>query len=165
MSRIASAATALLSGVLLAGCGFTPLYASRGVSPALSAIQVNAPKGRAGFLIGEQLGDALATDRSAPPRYRLDVVVREQRFSRGLSAANVALRYETHVTVSYQLIELGLGKVITSGSEPIEVTYAAADQPYEGIAAQQDAQVRAAADAAQRIRVDLATFFAGQSLK
>ena len=162
VNRFLSAAAALAL-LALTACGFTPLYATPGVSPQLSAIQVNAPKGRAGFLLGEQLNDALATDRSAPPRFRLDLVIREHRYSRGLTVDNVARRYENHVTITYELYDLLAGKVVKAGLEPIEVTYAASDQPYAGISAQKDAQERAAADAAQRIRVDLGAYFAAKS--
>jgi hypothetical protein len=43
---------------------------------------------------------------------------------------------------------------------PSSVTYDAADQPYAAIAAQQDAQDRAAAEAARRIQLDLAAWLA-----
>ena len=162
MSRLLNAAAALAL-LTLTACGFTPLYATRGVSPGLSSIQVNAPKGRTGYLLGEQLNDALATDRTAEPRYRLDLTVHEQRYARGLTVDNVARRYENHVSITYELYDLVLGKVVKAGFEPVEVTYAASDQPYAGIAAQQDAQERAAADAAQRIRVDLSAYFAAKN--
>ena len=42
------------------------------------------------------------------------------------------------------------------------VTYDSADQPYAGIAAQSDGERRAAEQVAQRIRIDLASFFASQ---
>jgi len=162
VSRLLSAAAALAL-LALTACGFTPLYATPGVSPSLSAIQVNAPKGRTGFLLGEQLNDALATDRTAPPRYRLDLVIHEHRYNRGLTIDNVARRYENHVLVTYTLVDLVGGKVVKAGSAPVEVTYAASDQPYAGVAAQEDAQERAAADAAQRIRTDLGAYFAAKS--
>jgi len=73
----------------------------------------------------------------------------------------VAQRYEMHVRVTYSLTAVGQPtKVLTSGIDPVEVSYAETDQPYAGIAAQQDAQQRAAATSAQHIRVDLAEYFA-----
>jgi LPS-assembly lipoprotein len=163
VSRLLSAAAVALTLLALSACGFTPLYATPGVTPSMASIQVNAPKGRTGFLLGEQLNDALATDRTAPSRYRLDLVVHEHRYNRGLTIDNVARRYENHVLITYSLIDLISGKVVKSGSEPIEITYAATDQPYAGIAAQQDAEERAAAEAAQRIRLDLGVYFAAKS--
>ena len=163
MHRLDAAAAGAVALLALTGCGFTPLYATPGVSPSMAAIQVHAPKGRIGFLLAEQLNDDLAVDPSAPPRYRLDLVIREHGYSRGLTINNVARRDENHVTVTYSLVDLVGGKVIKTGSAPVEVTYPVADQPYAGVAAQQDAQQRAAAEAAQRIRVDLAAYFSAKS--
>ena len=149
-----------LAAAVLGGCGFTPLYATRGVSAGLSDIQVNVPHGRTAFLLGESLNDALAHDLDTPPAYRLNVTLLEKRYPRGLRQDNTADRYETHVIVSYQLVEISSGKVLKTGSEPVEVSYAASGQPYAGIVAQQDAQKRAADEAATRIRTSLGAYFA-----
>jgi LPS-assembly lipoprotein len=148
------------AALLLSACGFTPMYATPGVTPGLSAVEVHVQHGRAAFLIGEDLNDALARDHDRPALYRLEIAVEEHRYPRGLTINNVAQRYETHVNVTYQLIEIATGKLLTTATEPIELTYDAANQPYAGVAAQQDAQVGAANEAAQRIRIDLADYFA-----
>ncbi len=152
-----------LAATALGGCGFTPLYATPGVSGGLSAIQVSVPHGRTAFLLGEDLDDAFARDRDKPAAYRLDVGLIEKRFARGLRQDNTADRYESHLIVNYQLVEIDNGNVLTSGSEPVEVSYAASGQPYAGIIAQQDAQKRAADQAAQRIRVSLGAYFASRA--
>lgn len=157
------AAAIALAAAMLGGCGFTPLYATPGVSAGMSAIQVDVPHGRTAFLLGEDLNDAFARDRDKPAAYRLNVTLIEKRYPRGLRADNAADRYEAHLIVNYQLIEIGSGKVLTTGSEPVEVSYAASGQPYAGIVAQQDAQKRAADQVAQRIRVSLGAYFAGQA--
>jgi LPS-assembly lipoprotein len=149
----------------LGGCGFTPLYAAPGVSPGLSAIEVHAPQGRTAYLLGQDLNDAFARDHSAPPVYRLNFTVSERRYPRGLRIDNVATLYETHVTVGYQLVEIATGRLIKAGTEPIQVDYDVADQPYSGIAAQQNSQERAAQEAAQRIRIDLAVYFTSLAKK
>lgn len=153
----------LLAAVTLGGCGFTPLYGTLGVSGGLSSIKVNVPQGRTAFLLGEDLDDAFGRDRDKAAVYRLDISLLEKRYPRGLRVDNTADRYEAHLVVSYQLVEMGTGKVLKAGSEPVEVSYAASGQPYAGIVAQQDAQKRAADQAAQRIRVSLASYFAGQA--
>jgi|GEM_PF-197225 LPS-assembly lipoprotein len=147
----------------LAGCGFTPLYATPGVSPALSSVEVVTPDGRLGHLLGEDLRDNLAIDRSAPPRYRLALAVDEQRYARGFSTEEVATWYELSVRVSYSLIDAGTGQTLTAGVTPVHVSYNAVNDPYAGIVAQQDGQKRAAAEAAQRIRIELASWFAGRA--
>jgi LPS-assembly lipoprotein len=147
----------------LAACGFTPLYGVPGVNSGLSSIAVTVPHGRTAFLLGQDLEDQLARDRSAPAAYRLDLKVQEHQYPRGLQVTGVASRYETHVTVTYQLIELASGKVLKSAVEPIEVSYAATALPYASVSAQQNAQERAASVAADHIRVALAVYFAGRA--
>ncbi len=156
-------ALAAVAAAGLAGCGFTPLYAAPGVSSGLSSIAVTVPHGRTAFLLGQDLEDQLARDRGAPAIYRLDLKVQEHQYPRGLQVTGVATRYESHVTVTYQLIELATGKVLKSAVEPIEVSYASSDQPYAEVSAQEDAQARAASTAADHIRVALAVYFAGRA--
>jgi LPS-assembly lipoprotein len=152
-----------LAAITLGGCGFTPLYATPKTEAGLSSIQVNVPHGRTAFLLGEDLDDAFARDRDKPATYRLDVTLLERRYARGLRQDNTADRYESHLIVSYQLVEIDSGKVLKTGSEPVEVSYAASGEPYAGIAAQQDAEQRAADQAAQRIRITLGAYFASRA--
>jgi len=152
-----------LAAIMLGACGFTPLYATPGVSPALSRIEVVAPHGRTAFLLSKSLDDAFAKDRDAPPLYKMTIQVTERTYPRGLTLNNVAERYESHIRVAYDLIELSTGKTIKSSVEPVEVTYGSTNQPYAGIEAQQNAEERAADEAAQRIRIDLGVFFANRA--
>ena len=152
-----------LGGVSLGGCGFTPLYATPQVGSGLSAIQVKVPHGRTAYLLGESLDDAFARDRSIAPVYRLDITLIDKRFARGLRQDNTADRYESHLIVNYSLVQIDNGRVLKTGSEPVEVSYAASGLPYAGITAQQDSEQRAADQAAQRIRIDLGIFFAHQA--
>ena len=145
----------------LGACGFTPLYAEQGVSPGLSAVEVITPEGRIGHLLSEDLQDNFATARGKPPLYRLAMAIDEKRYARGLTFEQVATWYELSLRVSYSLIEISSGKTLTTGVMPVSVSYNAANDPYAGIVAQQNGQQRAAADAAQRIRVELASYFAG----
>jgi len=146
----------------LGACGFTPLYAAPGVGPSLSAIQVVAPPGRTGYLIRERLDDALVKDRGAPPRYRMNLQLSESRYPRGLRVDNVATRYEYVLTAAYTLTALPSGAPAKVGSVRVELTYDSADQPYASVAAQQDAQERAADEAARRIQLELAVWLATQ---
>jgi LPS-assembly lipoprotein len=159
------ALAAICIAASLGGCGFTPLYARPGVTADMTAIQVNVPRGRTAFLLGEDLNDAFARDRRKPAVYRLDISLIEKRYPRGLRLDNTADRYEAHLIVNYNLVDIGTGKTVTQGSEPVEVSYAAAQQPYAGIAAQQDAEKRAADEAAQRLSMRLGAYFASQSGK
>lgn len=156
-----TAAALGLGALTLGGCGgFIPLYAAQGVSTRMAAIEVSRPDGRTGFLMGQYLDDELAKDRNQAPVYRLVLKTQETRIPRGIRVDNVASRYEVDVATTYTLVEIATRKIVTSGLVKINVTYASADQPYAGIAAEQDGQQRAAEQSAERIRLELATYFA-----
>jgi LPS-assembly lipoprotein len=160
MGMIERLAAVLAACLLVSACGFVPLYGQAGVGEGMAAIQVKVPQGRSAYLVRESLDDALGHDARQQPSYRLDVSVDERRFARGLRIDNVANRYELQLKVGYSLVNIKTGSVLLTGSVPVAVTYDSADAPYGGITAQQDGQKRAASDAAQQIRLELARFFA-----
>jgi LPS-assembly lipoprotein len=145
---------------LVGGCGFTPLYASPGVSSGLSTIEVVAPQGRVAYLIREDLDDALAHNKTEPPTWRLEISLAQTRSPRGLSLTDVAERYDLGLTVKYTLTDVTTGKVAHSGQVSSQVSYDEANAPYAGIAARQDSQERVASDAARRIQIELAAWLA-----
>jgi len=151
-----------LATLALSACGFRPLYAEPGVALGLSDIDVPSPRGRAGYLVSQALNDALAT-RPGASGWRLDLDLSEQRFPRGLRVDNVATRYEYVLTAAYTLRAGATGEPAKTGRVRVELTYDSADQPYASITAQQDAQERAAAEAARRIQLELAAWFADQA--
>jgi LPS-assembly lipoprotein len=154
---LAAATTALALG----GCaGFQPLYAQPEVVKNLASIQVNAPSGRTGYLIRQHLDDAFAKDHAAAATYAMDLQLGEARYPRGVRIDNVATRYEYVLTANYILKSLPSGALAKRGSVRVELTYDSADQPYASISAQQDAQDRAADEAARRIELELAVWLA-----
>jgi LPS-assembly lipoprotein len=154
------------SALALAGCaGFQPLYGERAVVKNLASIQVTAPQGRAGYLIRQHLDDAFAKDHSAAPAYTMDLSLGEARYPRGVRIDNVATRYEYVLTANYILKSQPSGAVAKQGQVRVELTYDSADQPYASIAAQQDAQDRAADEAARRIELELAVWLANNHSK
>lgn len=160
MSRILILAAAT-SALLLSGCaGFQPLYAQTEVTKNLAAIQVEAPSGRTGYLMRQHLDDAFAKDHSAAPAYTMELGVGEARYPRGVRIDNVATRYEYVLTASYVLRDVKTRAVAKQGQVRVELTYDSADQPYASISAQQDAQDRAAEQAARRIEMELAVWLA-----
>src|SRR6185312_13486657 len=128
----------LLLAPALGGCGFTPLYATGGVSPDMSAIRVVTPAGRTGHLLSEDLQDDLATARGQEPRYQLDLAIDEKRYARGLTFEQVATWYELSIRVSYSLRDIASGKSLTAGVVPVSVSYNAANDPYAGVVSQQN---------------------------
>ena len=156
--RLCGLLVGLTSVATLGACGFTPMYATPGVPAGLSSIDVKAPQGRVGFLLRQDLDDALGHDKLAAPRWRMEMTIDQTRDPRGLTLQDVAERYVLGILVSYKLIDASSGKVVHSGKVASQISYDAADAPYAGIAARQDSQQRAASDAAQKIEIQLAAW-------
>jgi LPS-assembly lipoprotein len=163
LKALLGAALAVAFAAPLGGCGFTPLYAEPGAAAGLTHIQVVAPKGRVGYLLGEDLDDALGRAKGDAPQYRLEMVLDQTRSSHGITENATAQRYELDLTVIYTLIDISTGKVATTGQVVSDISYDSADQPYAGIAARQDTQDRLASDAAQKIQVQIAAWMAGHA--
>lgn len=144
----------------LGGCGFTPLYAAPGVTSKLATVDVIAPQGRTGYLIRQHLDDALARNHNVPATYAMHLSLGEARYPRGIRTDNVASRYELVLTADYTLTNLPAGDVAKKGRVRVEITYDSADQPYASIAEEQDAEDRAAEQAAERIQMEVATWLA-----
>lgn len=151
MRRLVLAAVSLAG---LAGCGFTPLYGEAGVGGSLSRIAVTTQDDRLGYRVREQLEDALGRDGSQAPLWRLETAIDQERRPLGRRIDDTAARYELTVRGAWTLTPLNGGEPV-SGVETVTTTYAAADQPYAAIAAQQDGEERAAAELARLIRLDL----------
>lgn len=152
--RARAAGLVALAGLILAGCGFTPLYGDAGVGSSLSRIAVTTQDDRLGYRVREQLEDALGRDAARPPLWRLETTVEQSRRPLGRRIDDTASRYELTVRGRWTLTPVGGGLPLT-GAETVTTTYAAADQPYAAIAAQQDGEERAAAELARLIRLDL----------
>lgn len=146
--------TVLGASLAVSACGFTPIYAEPGVGSSLRRIAVSTQDDRLGYRLREQLEDALAWDRSATPLYRLTTQVEQNRRSLGRRIDDTATRYELTVKAAWTLTPAAGGTPVT-GVETVTTTYAAADQPYAAIAAQQDGEERAASELARLIRLDL----------
>lgn len=152
--------TLTLAAAALGGCaGFQPLYGETAVSSQLASIDVQAPEGRTGYLMRQHLDDAFARNRGAPTTYTMQLGLSEARYPRGVRIDNVATRYEYVLNASY-ILRNAQGGVAKQGNVRVELTYDSADQPYASISAQQDAQDRAAQEAARRIELELAVWLA-----
>ena len=150
-----------IAGLMLAGCGFTPMYGDAGGGAGLSRIAVTTQDDRLGYRVREQLEDALGHDASQAPLWRLQTVVEQSRRPLGRRIDDTATRYELTVRGAWTLTPAA-GGLPLSGVETVTTTYAAADQPYAAIAAQQDGEERAAAELARMIRLDLMRVLSGQ---
>ena len=149
---------AILACLLLAGCGFHPLYASR-TAPQLASVYVEPIPERDGYEMRNQLIDLFNSDgQEAGKRYRLTVTLNEA--SQGIALQNDATitRYNQTLDAKFTLSD-AQGTTLYQGQQSELTAYNVVQSPYATLAAQQDASKRAAQDLAERIRLQLAVWF------
>lgn len=170
---------AIAGCLLLGGCGFHPLYAvpdmPKGAMQAhLRSIYVEPVPEKLGYELRNQLIDLLdGQSEAAGARYRLKVMlttkseaigVQSQPAPGGLTQTAIT-RYNDKITAEYELVDPASNAVVAKGVETGLTSYNVLSSPYATLAVQQDADRRAAEDIADRIRIDLAVWFAQQAKK
>jgi LPS-assembly lipoprotein len=131
----------LLGGAALAGCGFTPAYGPGGAAHRLqNAILVEAPEGRAGYLLQREIEDRLG--RGQPGRFGLSYAIDLERKPIAISARNVTTRYDLLGTVTYALRNKADGAVVISGKAESFTSYSASGSTVATQAAERDAEAR-----------------------
>lgn len=169
----------LTLGVIVSGCGFHPLYATPGMpngamQASLRSIYVEPVPERLGYQLRTRLTDLLdGKSEAAGARYVLRIVMTTQSEAIGVQSQTTntgvtqtaITRYNDKVTAEYDLIDTKTNQVATHGVETGLTSYNVLSSPYSTLAVQQDADRRAAEDIADRIRVDLAVWFAQQAKK
>ncbi|HEY4077719.1 MAG TPA: LPS assembly lipoprotein LptE [Rhizomicrobium sp.] len=150
---------AVIAGcVLLAGCGFHPMYGGQ-VAPQMSSIFVEPIEERDGYELRNTLIDLLQSDgKRAGKKYNLKITLSES--SQGIALQNDATitRYNTTLDAKYALTDAA-GNVVTQGTQNELSAYNVVQSPYATLSAQQDSTKRAAQDMAERIRLDLGVWF------
>ena len=93
----------------LSACGFTPLHATGG-GASVKNVRVEAVQDdEISFLLKQSLRDRIS---GASPQYTLVLTPKLSRSSLGISADDVASRYDLNLRVDYQLRENKSGKVL-----------------------------------------------------
>jgi LPS-assembly lipoprotein len=131
----------VLAGLVLTGCGFTPVYGPQGSAEGLhGAIAVDPPRDAEGFVYVRQLEGRLGV--ADAPRYRLtsELALREQEL--GITSDQVITRYQLIGAAEFSLIDMATNKVAVAGSVNTFTSYSATGTPVATRAAQTDAQDR-----------------------
>lgn len=149
--------------LLLAGCGFEPLYGENELATAteerLAQISVNPIEDRVGQLVRIALTNRLTPTRPAPrPQYTLRVTLNESKTSLAVEKDSSATRANLTLLASFVLVVNGSGERLTTGSVRSVNSYDIVDSDYATLAAESDARRRGATDIADGIVDRLAIF-------
>jgi LPS-assembly lipoprotein len=159
------AIVAIFSASALAGCGFRPLYGSRGIGPGtaaeLEAITIPEPKTRLTQLIRN---DLLSTMRpvGTTTREKYTLVLQPETFEQD-AIVNLDSRVErktVNVRVAFNLVEASSGRQLYAAKTFSLVSYDRTGQGFADLQAQTNAVERAAHEISTDIRTRLAAHFA-----
>jgi LPS-assembly lipoprotein len=145
-------------GVILSACGFQPVYAPPGSGPsigaqAIGAVIVEEIPERTGFFLKQALERRFgpASAASSLPARAMKVELERTFVGIALQQDNVGVRTELRVVATWALSDGTDASRDLRGLTEVMVAYDQLDQPYGDIAAQSDAEERAASLLAERI--------------
>jgi LPS-assembly lipoprotein len=179
MKNAAVLVLGLILAPMLGACGFHPLYAvpdmpGGSMQAVLRTIYVEPVPDRLGYQMRNKLIDLIdGQSEAGGARYRLRITlttkseaigVQSQTTTSGVTQTAIT-RYNDTLKADYELVDAASNKVLNKGTETGLSAYNVLASPYGTLAVQQDADRRAAEDIADRIRIDLAVWFAQQAKK
>ncbi len=162
---LSALALPLLTAPILTGCGFTPMHGtSLGANTDKFqdiSIQINdgrdAGDKEAGFLVMQRLRDRIGENTG---KHILDLTPRLRRQRLGISADDVASRYDSILEMDYKLLDAKSGKILERGKVKGISTFGAPIDPYGIVAADNNAKQQTAKEVADRLLVKLAGYYA-----
>lgn len=148
----------LIAGLtlLLAACGFQPMYAPGDGANAIGPVQIAEIEGKTGHVLRTELTRILAVENDGSPPANLEITLTEQVTPLGIRRDESATRAELRLTANYILTPPQAGARVMRGSVFTVVNYDIPTAAFGEIAAQDDARERAAETMAQRFRAELA---------
>lgn len=144
---------ALMLPLALAACGLQPMYAGGGngaVAQGLAGIEVPPIEGKGGWLIRNALVDRLG-QKSAVPRYRLDVRLDDKLEGLGLLTDDTIGRERRTLRARYQLVDAANGEIVLDATAGSDAGIDIVSSEYATIAAEQTALENLAKVVADRI--------------
>jgi LPS-assembly lipoprotein len=160
-----SAILLMVAALVLAGCGYRPMYGSSatnpGVAGSLAAISIPEPTDRPGQLIRNELISSMQAGKGEE-KYLLNLTTTVADNGVIQKKQPAVTREAILITTNYELIDRATGKVVTKGTTFARVPYDVIRQPFADMQAQKDATERAAREVGADIRTRLAAYFSKQ---
>lgn len=153
--------------LLLAGCGFQPLYgdkASVETTTEMASIKIAPINERVGQLLRNHLLDNI-NPRGEPSqvRYRLDVIVAESKSELAVRKSELATRSNMVLTAQYKLVDAKTGANILGRTSTVTASYNLLTNEFATLAAEADARERGTKELSDDITRQLALFFRSQN--
>lgn len=159
-------AIVLAAALLLAGCGFRPLYGTaslpEGATAAFASVRIDPivatnDSDRIGFLLSDALDTALhAPGVKAEARYVLTLKLADERRGLGVQDDASITRYNYRLAAEWTLTPVGAEMPLASGTAQTTASYNVVDSQYSTLVARGDAEKRAAREIAEQIKLRVA---------
>ncbi|MEM7398010.1 MAG: hypothetical protein AAF354_03615 [Pseudomonadota bacterium] len=161
-------AVAALAGLLLAGCGFQPLYGTNSttasgarLTEAMAAVDVQPIPGRVGQKVRNELIFAnTGGGQAAPPRYKLSIALKERDIQQLVQVTGSAQGQVYQLQATYKLTDIASGRVIHEGKAISRAPYTRFQEVFANVRARYDAEDRAAKTVSDSIKSQLASYLA-----
>lgn len=151
--------------LLLAGCGYQPLYATRadGTSVVQDLAQVNVEQqdSRVGQMVrNEIVKSTRPAGTSAPDRYYLKFVTKGDATTLIDTSDTVHRRVAYNLTAKFNLVDAQTQQTVFSGQAFSKVPYDRLNASFSNVQARTNAEEQAARQVGQEMRTRLAAFLA-----
>ena len=165
-----SRALVLVGVLLIAACGFRPLYQKSADNPGVveDFAQVKIlnvrTQNRRNARLGQKMHSIL-TDRLNPeglarrPQYRLEVDIRVSKARTGVQITDEATRARLTVSATFRLLNSTGKEVLTTGTERSENSYNVVESEFATLSAENDAADRAVRQISDAIKLRLGIYF------
>ena len=156
----------LLMSLGLAGCGFQPLYGSRGAGggpaavPEMALISISPIGDRGGQMLRNELRDRLVpTGIPGKPRWRLDVSLTETTSDLVILRDATATFAKLVGDAKWVLVDLANEAPVTKGRNRRIASFSISSSEFASLQAQEDARRRVMTAIAEDIRLRLGLYF------
>lgn len=165
-SRFAAVLFCAMTGAVLAGCGFEPVYGTRqGVETTaeMASIRVDPIEERVGQLLRNNLLDSL-NPRGEPAqiKYRLLTQVTESKQELAIRKSELATRSNLNLTATYRLYDVDRKAYVMTRTSTVAASYNLLTNEFATLAAEADARERGVRDLSDDITRQIALYFRGQ---
>jgi LPS-assembly lipoprotein len=162
--RLAAAAACLV----LAGCGFHPLYSDGSMNGDLAkqmaAIQVMQISEHYGQVMTNNLSDGLNPHSlRVPATYKLEVALREGTYQYATRADGTPSRSALQLSATWLLRRISDNQIVTKGSVKASNGYDVLPNDYANVVTGNTDELRAVHDLSDQIQLSVADYLTGQS--
>lgn len=156
---------ALILSLMLAACGFKPLYEAGGSSAEMQAQLAGVEVGPIADRLGQIMRNRLVARLNAgtKPEYRLDVVLTQSSETFGVRPDTATTQEQLTLVADIQLIKFGAEEPVIQQSLRARSSFDVVLSDFATVSQREDTAQRLALDLAERIHRRLALHFAQEA--